>query len=659
MVVERGILSGLGMGGVVLLSGLLYFSLSSGVQNKTLDKRERIVPNQGIWRSACKGLYFCLLTGAFAFICAWLIISSVAGMAMGWLCALTAGFLCGIVKGWFSDWRACMRHLGLRVLLWRAGSIPRNYIRFLDYAVERIFLRKTGGGYIFIHRQLLEYFARLTLPEIGIERIEKVKPDTKDATIYHNRGRIFAEFSEYQQAIRNYTRAIELDPKEVSFYRDRGVAYAKCKEYQQAIADYTSVIDLDPKNAWAYRERGIANRRLKEYEKAITDFTQAIRLEPERALTYRYRGWSYQSNKEYEKALVDFSHAIKLAPQEARCYEDRGQVYMNLEEYEKAIADLSTAVELIPQEAQFYDDRGHAYAKLKEYEKAIADFTQAINLEPERVLTYRYRGWSYQSNKEYEKALVDFTRVIELAPQSVWLYQDRGSTYIQLEEYEKAIADFNRSVELEPSNASLYSRRGSAFLQMKAYEQTIGDCTRAIELDATYESAYFHRGYAYLWLKESKLAHADFVQCAALTPKSTKAAWMVIYSDLGKQRPSSEIIEALESATGLDKIVAIEPRSGAVRFCQGVTLGFGNNYRDGIEELEQSIQLGKFVQDAYFWKGLFCAYLGQEAEATQAIVQALEAGLPPVLLTPLYWLEQERPEMYQTVAVPLLVHYDI
>jgi hypothetical protein len=33
--------------------------------------------------------------------------------------------------------------------------------RFLDYAAERILLRKVGGGYIFVHRLLLEYFALL------------------------------------------------------------------------------------------------------------------------------------------------------------------------------------------------------------------------------------------------------------------------------------------------------------------------------------------------------------------------------------------------------------------------------------------------------------------------------------------------------------------
>jgi hypothetical protein len=40
-------------------------------------------------------------------------------------------------------------------------NVPWNYIRFLDYAAERVFLRKVGGGYIFTHRLLMEYFATL------------------------------------------------------------------------------------------------------------------------------------------------------------------------------------------------------------------------------------------------------------------------------------------------------------------------------------------------------------------------------------------------------------------------------------------------------------------------------------------------------------------
>lgn len=58
---------------------------------------------------------------------------------------------------------AYFRHLTLRVILQGMGYIPWNYARFLEYAIERLFLQKVGGGYIFIHRMLLEHFAQMKL----------------------------------------------------------------------------------------------------------------------------------------------------------------------------------------------------------------------------------------------------------------------------------------------------------------------------------------------------------------------------------------------------------------------------------------------------------------------------------------------------------------
>ena len=73
----------------------------------------------------------------------------------------------GLIIGPIYGGRACVQHYVLRIMLWRNGSAPLNYVRFLDYAAERIFLRKVGGGYIFVHRLLLEYFASLEPEEEG------------------------------------------------------------------------------------------------------------------------------------------------------------------------------------------------------------------------------------------------------------------------------------------------------------------------------------------------------------------------------------------------------------------------------------------------------------------------------------------------------------
>ncbi len=62
-----------------------------------------------------------------------------------------------------------IQHYTLRVILWYRGHIPLNYIGFLNYASERVFLQKVGGGYIFIHRLLLEHFAAMNVERKQVE----------------------------------------------------------------------------------------------------------------------------------------------------------------------------------------------------------------------------------------------------------------------------------------------------------------------------------------------------------------------------------------------------------------------------------------------------------------------------------------------------------
>ncbi len=72
-----------------------------------------------------------------------------------------SGSITGSLLGLWYGGLDVIQHYTLRFILWRRGYLPWNLVRFLDYAAERIFLRKVGGGYIFVHRLLLEYFAGL------------------------------------------------------------------------------------------------------------------------------------------------------------------------------------------------------------------------------------------------------------------------------------------------------------------------------------------------------------------------------------------------------------------------------------------------------------------------------------------------------------------
>lgn len=107
--------------------------------------------NQGIWQSFRNGTVFTSIgvlgMGIFAFLVNLPIINAA---------------IFGLNFGLFRGFPACIQHFIVRLILYRNNYIPWNYARFLDYATDRIFLQKVGGGYIFIHRMLMEHFAQMT-----------------------------------------------------------------------------------------------------------------------------------------------------------------------------------------------------------------------------------------------------------------------------------------------------------------------------------------------------------------------------------------------------------------------------------------------------------------------------------------------------------------
>lgn len=165
-----GLIYGAIVGAAASVTSILTSILSEGWSSSMItDRRQLQRPNEGIRRSLSHAVLaaclFGLMGGVMSGIACGLIFGLIGGLS-GWP-ILGAGF--GIVLGGliacqffiFSGGMAFIEHFFLRYYLWRRGVIPRNYATFLNYATDRILLRKIGGGYMFVHRLLLDYFAGL------------------------------------------------------------------------------------------------------------------------------------------------------------------------------------------------------------------------------------------------------------------------------------------------------------------------------------------------------------------------------------------------------------------------------------------------------------------------------------------------------------------
>lgn len=157
---------------------------------------------------------------------------------------------------------------------------------------------------------------------------------------YFYKGLAKAEVGDLEQAIYNFTKAIELDAAAIGAYYNRGLACAQIGNIQQAIWDYTKVIQLDPNIADAYANRGRAYVQLDNLGQAIRDFSQAIVLAPELAGVYYNRGYAYAFCGEFELAVIDLEHYLELAPDAL----DRQEVRDFVEKLQMALPNLDNLV---------------------------------------------------------------------------------------------------------------------------------------------------------------------------------------------------------------------------------------------------------------------------------------------------------------------------
>ncbi len=213
----------------------------------------------------------------------------------------------------------------------------------------------------------------------------------------------------FMKQIRNRTR--------VAFcYNSRGIAWYHKGDYDKAIADFTKAIELKPDDAEAFNNRGNAWRGKGENDKAIVDFTKAIELKPRFAAAFYNRGNAWAHKGDYDKAIADYTKAIELNPKLVGAHINRGIAWAYKGDHARAIADLTKAIELNPRYAGAYYNRGLAKAGKGDFDGAIADLTKAVELAPRFWQAWLGLAGAYSAKRQKQKCLEALRKLLRLNP---------------------------------------------------------------------------------------------------------------------------------------------------------------------------------------------------------------------------------------------------
>jgi tetratricopeptide (TPR) repeat protein len=202
-------------------------------------------------------------------------------------------------------------------------------------------------------------------------------------TAYINRGGAYRAKGDFDRALADLDKAVQLDPRSALALMERASIYHAKGELDRAIADYDAAIAARPKSAAAFYGRGEAYRAKNDLDRAIADYDRALQLDKNSAAAHAGRAEAHRGKGDFDKALADFEEAMKLDPKSASLHVDRGTVYQIKGDLDQAITNYDEAIELDPKYATAFLERAKAYRDKHDLERARQNLEAALNLDPQ------------------------------------------------------------------------------------------------------------------------------------------------------------------------------------------------------------------------------------------------------------------------------------
>jgi tetratricopeptide (TPR) repeat protein len=110
-----------------------------------------------------------------------------------------------------------------------------------------------------------------------------IQVNPNEAEAYYNRAKIFGWRKDYTKAISDYDKYVSLNASNTAYlsdgYLNKGLIYADIDNLDQAVKDITAAIDLNPANPKPYKARAFVYRKQDKVALAEADERRAAELE--------------------------------------------------------------------------------------------------------------------------------------------------------------------------------------------------------------------------------------------------------------------------------------------------------------------------------------------------------------------------------------------
>jgi tetratricopeptide (TPR) repeat protein len=218
--------------------------------------------------------------------------------------------------------------------------------------------------------------------------------------LYFKRGVVYLRAANYEEARADFDRFLLDRPAVPEGYINRALAREGLKEYDQAIRDVTRAIELGTTQTRVYFIRSLLRDRVGDRKGAAEDRQTGVREEPTDELSAVVRGVN-RLGTDPKAALADFELAIQFNPRSLEGLQNKASVLADqLGQTGQALSVLDRTVEMYPWFVPARAGRGVLLARLGKRTEALRDAEECLRQDAKPATLYLVAGIYSQTSKQ-------------------------------------------------------------------------------------------------------------------------------------------------------------------------------------------------------------------------------------------------------------------
>lgn len=313
-------------------------------------------------------------------------------------------------------------------------------------------------------------------------------------SVLKEKGNSALQDKRFEEAIKYYTEAIALDANNHVLYSNRSAAYAKAGQYEQALADAEKTVNLKPDWAKGYSRKGSALAYLGKLDASIKAYKTGLQLDPNNE---QLKNSLFEVKVQKREATANPFNTPDLFVKLAN--DSRTKGYLQDPEYLKLLEELRSSPQALATKLQDTRALVTLWVLLgintdvdepmetdppeppkPKQESPKPEKKEEDNLLPEKkeALNEKQLGNEAYKKKNFEEALQHYNKAVELDPTEIIYLLNIAAVYFEQKEYDKCIAQCEKAIEVGRENradfkliAKAFTRIGHAYKKMGNWKQ--------------------------------------------------------------------------------------------------------------------------------------------------------------------------------------------